>query len=444
VSPRTLGRALGAAAALALAAAAGACTDKDLAVTEPGRAPGTSAATREVFLRASDFGAGGWFDTTLVGFATPDAAAFLLAAEESGFRSRALLRFTSIPSQVAIGDTLREAREFVQARLLVRPDSARSSFPNGGVLSLYDAEQAFDALTATWTFAVDTPGGRVPWSQPGGALGAPIASAAFGPTAFRDTVVVDGDTILGFIVLPFGARSDSLLRAWGDTANPHPGLVLAVEAAGDARVEFLVPVLQYRIVPDVSPDTSVRASTSPSAATFIFDPPLPEPGPRLGVGGLPAARAYVEVRLPDTVSVDGEQVRLRGVTVNRADLLLTSRPLDPPHALEREVTLRAFRVADDVRRFGPKTPLGAEVGEAVRRLAPDSLAEGATLRVPLTSLVQAWASTPPDSTPLPLRVVLRAEPEAAAIGRAAFAGAGEPGEPVLRIVFTPPTEFTLP
>ncbi len=75
---------------------------------------------------------------------------------------------------------------------------------------------------------------------------------------------------------------------------------------------------------------------------------------------------------------------------------------------------------------------------------PDSLPDGARLRVALTSLVQSWAATPPDSTPLPVRFMVRAEPEVIGIGGWRFAGAGEPGEPRLRIIFTPPTTFELP
>lgn len=429
--------------AVACAGLAG-CTDRDLTSADPSDPPGQGSATREVFLSAIQLSEVGWFDTTLVGFAGPADAAFLLVAQDSNFASRALLRFPSISSRVLIQDTTREARSFSDGRFLLRLDSTRSAVPMGGVLTLYDVERAFDARTANWTFAVDTPGAQVAWTVPGGTLGAPIASDSFGPNAIADTVIVDGDTLVGFLVLELGAATDSLLRAWGDTVNPPPGLVLAVQTMADVRVAFPVPSLQYQVQPDVTPDTTVSRTSRLTVRTFIFDPPLPDPGPRLALAGLPAARSYLEVRLPDSVDVSGVPTPLRGATVNRAELRLTSRPLTDPFVSRVPFGVRTFSVVDDVRRFGAKTPIGAEVLEGRATVTPDSLPDGARFEVAVTSVVQAWASTPLDSTAFPVRFVVRADPEAVGVGNWTFAGSGEPGEPVLRVVFTPDTEFRLP
>lgn len=431
------------AVALALLLLAG-CTDRDLTSTDPSNPPGQGAPTLEVFLTASDL-ADAWFDTTLVGFARATDAVVHVVAQESNFRSRSLLRFPSFAQRAFINDTLRDAREFRDGRLVVRLDSTRSAVSAGGVLSLYDVETSFDARTATWTFAVDTPGGQVRWSAAGGALGTPIASDTFDANADADTVIVGTDTVVGALVLPLGAATDSLLRAWSDTLSPHPGLVLALETtAGDVRLEFPVPAIQYKVRPDVEVDTVVSFTQLPLVRTFIFDPPLPDPGESLAVAGFPAARAYLEIRPPDSVVVDGVLTPLRGSSVNRAELWLTSRPPVAPFAAVRAFTTRTFGVVDDVRVFGPKTPLRGEVAEGRGTVSPDSLPDGARFEVGLTSLFDAWSAVPADSTPRPIRFAIRAEPEAVGVGRWAFAAAGQPGEPVLRIVFTPRTRFELP
>jgi hypothetical protein len=105
--------------------------------------------------------------------------------------------------------------------------------------------------------------------------------------------------------------------------------------------------------------------------------------------------------------------------------------------------VRTFTVADDVRIFGPKTPLRSEIAEGRATLFPDSLPDGESFVLGLTSALQAWASTPADSTPLPIRFVMVATPEAVDLGNWTFAGSGQAGAPVLRIVFTPRTAFEL-
>lgn len=262
---------------LALAVAAS-CVDRDLASTDPSDPPGEGASTLEVLLDVAAVGTSDWFDTTLVGFAQPPSVGRLLVADSGGFQSRTLLRFSRLSAQVFIGDTLHDPVEFLDGRFIVRLDSALSSVPSGAILSLYDVEQIFDARSANWTSAVDTPGTSMPWSVPGGALGTPIVSDTFAASAETDTVVVEGDTLVGVLVLPLGAATDSLVRAWGDTLNPHPGLVLALEAATDVFLEFAIPSLtmdaRYDLSADTTlpPDTLLPSSQVPDARTFIFEP----------------------------------------------------------------------------------------------------------------------------------------------------------------------------
>lgn len=437
-------RSLAAGAAVLVWLALYGCTDREVTSVDRSRPPGQSTATLEVFLGPSDLPDTAWLDTTLVGFARPADATFVLLSQQADFRSRALFRFAFLPQRVLIRDTTRTAKLFSDGRILLRLDSLRSSTAAPGVVRLYDVEVPFDPRTADWRFAVDTPGGQVAWGEPGGRLGALIASVEFEPGVERDTVVIGPDTLVGVLAIELGAATDSLVRAWGDTVNPHAGLVLAVETAGDVRLELSTPTLRYSLHPDVTPDTVVSIGAVASARTFIFDPPLPDPGPRLAVAGLPTARSYLQISLPDSVAVAGVRRALRGSTINRAELWLTAERPGRPFATERPFTVGTFAVADDVRRFGAKTPVGAELVEGRARLDPDSLADGGRFTIGVTTLVQLWAATPSDSTPRPVRFALRTQPEPVAIGTWYFRGAGQPGAPLLRIVFTPRTEFELP
>lgn len=428
--------------ALVPALALAACADRELAVTDPSNAPGQGAATVEVFLPASELD--GWLDTTFAGFARPADAGFAIVLDRPEMESRALLRFLRIAHTLTIEGEAHPPREFQDARLIVRLDSVRSSVPAAGTLRLYEVEQAFDLRTADWTFAVDTPGGRVPWSEPGSALGDVLASVDFDANADTDTAFVGADTLVGALVLELGANSDLLLKAMSDTLTTHPGLVLALEAMGDVRLEFLLPSLRYTVQFDVEPDSALSFTASAFAQTFIFDPPVPDPGPNLALAGYPAARAYFQVEPPDSVTVDGERVALRGSLISRAELRLTSRPLPAPFTSSRAFNVLTFRVAADVREFGPKTPIGPLVPEGGGRVRADSLVDGDRFSVGLTSLWQEFARVPEDSVPPPIRFVIRADPEPVDIGNWTFAGTGEPGEPVLRIILTPRTRFELP
>jgi hypothetical protein len=187
-----------------------------------------------------------------------------------------------------------------------------------------------------------------------------------------------------------------------------------------------------------------------NARTFIFDRSvLSNPQGVLRVGGVDGWRVFAELIVPDSVPVEGStnRFRVRGATINKAELIFTSlAPPVTPFAAEADFTASVFDLADDFRVYGAKTPVGDAVIGSEFAFRVDSLAEGSDLRFNITRRIQAWANIPSDSTPGPIRLMIRSLVEGGTFGFWEF-GAVD-GEvqfaPVLRIVFTPPIEFTVP
>lgn len=415
-------------------AALGCQSDKIVSV-DPDDAPGRSARTVEVLLDRSDVLS--WLDTVFVGFTGPSDAGFLRIEEATGeLRSRALIRFRNFPDSAFFLDTVSPIQRFDSAVLVFTVDTQASVLGAAGTtLQLRTVAEDWDARSASWEVAVDTPGVRRAWSSPGG---------DFGPVLGEVTITPETDTV----VFSFGERSDSLIRAWDDTTRVNTGL--AWVAADSGRVVARAPRLRYLVVPELRSDTSILVIKGDSRQTFIFDPSSPPLGQNaLRVGGIQGWRIYSQVELPDSVPNPESPGRasLRGSTINRAELLLVSRSApDPPFGASRAFGVVAVELRADVQTFGEKTPVGPIVSGSDLTIQPDSLSRGDVVRLNLTAVVQEWASTPLDSAAFPIRVTVRARPEAGSFGFWEFGASGSAPalRPVLRIVFTPPTDFGIP
>ncbi len=411
-----------------------ACQREEILSVDPEDAPGTSAPTLEALLGPSDITT--WVDTVFSGFASPLTSSFLLIDEGTPtLTSRGLFRFQNVQDSVFTFDTTSAALRFDSARVVLNLDTLRTRLATGGTtLRLLAMDQEWDVRTATWEFAVDSPGARIAWTGgPGGTLGQQFGEA-----------LIDEET--DSIVFDLGAASDSLIRAWNDTTLANPGFALVVGDSG--RLALRVPRLRYAIVPVLDPDTTFTLSAF-AARTYIFDRMPPAlPAGRVRVGGVQGWRWFTELTLPDSIPVSGTTARalLRGASINKAELLLTSpgRPADP-FAAEQPFFLIALRLVDDFRVFGPKTPVGAAITNSVVQLAPDSLDVDPVLAIDVTTRIRSWATVPAGTVPLPIRLVIRSTEEASNFGYWELGGAGEPAiAPILRIVFTPPTDFKLP
>ncbi len=422
-----------------------ACQREELVSVDPEEAPGVSTPTLEVLLGPDDLL--GWIDTVFSGFSGPSGATFMIAEDGSpNLTSRGLARFMApIQDSVFAIDTVSAALRFDSLRFVLSLDTARTALASTGTtLQVRAVEEAWDNRSASWEFAVDSPGVATPWTAgPGGSLG-PVLSEVFLEEK-PDSVIFELTTF-----------SDSLLRLWNDTTRENTGLAFVVADSG--HIVAGIPRLHYNIIPEADPDTAIEVRCPAATSvfycfplkTYIFDQSAVPPAQGvLRIGGADGWRTFTELTLPDSIPVEGfdAPVPLRGSTINRAELFLTSGDAPPvPFAAEDDFGATAFRLVDDFKLLGAKTPVGSEVREALFDVNPTDLAADSLVVINLTSLLQDWAAIPRDSAALPVRFDLRARPEGTTFGYWEFGAAdGEPTlEPFLRIIFTPRAVFAFP
>ncbi|HSG81246.1 MAG TPA: hypothetical protein VLC48_03275, partial [Gemmatimonadota bacterium] len=184
--------------------------------------------------------------------------------------------------------------------------------------------------------------------------------------------------------------------------------------------------------------------------TFIFDRSVGGSAEGvLRVGGVDGWRPFLAVTLPDSVPVEGsdELFSLQRASINKAELYLVSlNGPDPPFAADQLFFTTTYQLAGDFTVLGAKTPVSNIVFGSDVSIDPDSLQAGDLVTIDVTFLVQRWVEQLDGSTASPVRLSIRALPEATTFGYWDFGAAdGDPQfRPTLRIVFTPPTEFLLP
>ena len=397
-------------------ALASACTETPLG-GDPGTAPGATTETVELIVPIEEFDL--WRDTTVTGFATANAGGFVIAAEQDSLRSRALGRFELPDTFRTDTDTLPpEAFEAVSLRLHV--DSALSIVSDEVTIRMYALTRSFDEIAVDWLEA--SPG--IPWTTPGGDIGPQIASVV---------VPWPVDTIH----MEFEVDPDSLLLSW--VGDGEPGFAISVDEPGSS-----LRITSVRMTYDVlleGRQLPIRQSRLADARSFITDPPIPETGTNLRIGGLPASRFYFEWMPPD--SFDG--VPVRGSAVNHAELRFTplSRPA-APYGLDRSLIIRPTELLGDPFKLGEKTPIGAPSSQ-VFELKPPGLTIGEELRINVTGLMDQQVVLPPDSFVV-IRMGMRPDPDAQELGYWEFGSAESPPEfrPYLLLVVTPRPEFRFP
>ncbi|MFQ5888474.1 MAG: hypothetical protein ACE5JR_00330 [Gemmatimonadota bacterium] len=414
---------LAALAAVLLASEVAGCTEEALTDVPPDAVPGEGAETVELRLRASELPQ--WDDTTFSGFSTPSDAGILVAAADSTLQARILGRFSNIPDSVQIDTVRRAVLEFDSASIRLVLDTAQSVFTDSATALRVEVRalaRRFEAREATWTEAARGES----WSTPGGDLGALLGERQLEGRA--DTVRLALDAV----------DVDSLLVAWRDGGG-GPGIAVVVGGpAGRLGATNLAIRMRARLEGIDSLFTVLRSA---SASTFIFDPPRPAAGLSLRVAGLPSSRAYVRFTPPERVG----SLKIRGSTINRAEILLRPLPPSPdPYALDRVISSSVFRLLADPFVLGAKTPIGAALG-LPRALDPDSLEAGEPLVFDVTQLLAEWAEADPASL-VQLFVGFRSLPEGGGLGLWDFGSVEGPVdvEPVLRMLVTPSTPFRLP
>lgn len=412
---------------VALAVFAG-CTEEGLTGIDGEEPPGQAADAVSVSLPADQLPL--WRDTSYTGFATLRDHPFLLAADQPPLQSRPLFTIADVPDSV--GGAAVDSTGNMYLRIV--PDTARSSFSGDtATLRVFSLTRDFDEDEATWEQAAD----GTPWDSAGGDLGQELASLGFrggaADTASSDTLRV-----------PFAGDPDSLIAAWQESGGVPP-MALLLDGEGN-RMTIRQVALELE-AKNADMDSLDREVATTSSSTFIHDPALPEVGRELRVGGLPSSRFYLTFLPPDSI----QGVPIRGAQVNRAELVF--HPVsDPDSPFRPPVVLTALpsQLLADPFLYGARTPIGPPIGStrtsaAAVALDPDSLSAGRPLSIRVTSLVQTWARTPADSID-GFRVGVRPLPDGQDLGFWDFgsAEAADGMKPELRILITPPTDFTLP
>lgn len=414
---------------LVLAATAWACTED--ALTGPGPEEGEQEAARTTEVTVAPGQMASWRDTTYTGFALPSDAGFLVLVDQDDFRSRALLRYGGVPDSVTIDDETVDVEAFRNGRIRLVVDTSRVVLPSGDLtVRVLTLDRRFRAPEATWTVARE----GVPWDSAGGDFDREVGRVELSG--------VDAAALADTVDVPLGATTDSLLSAWVASGG-QPGVAVVLGTQG-ARIRATAAFLAADIDPAGRDTTLLFRNGAVGASlpsTFIFDPPVPAPGRRLRVGGLPASRFYLSFRPP--VEVDG--ARLPGSTINRAELVFRPAPPPPsPFALTEDAVASGIRLPADPFALGARTPIGDTLQTGTRILDPDSLAAGGALRFEVTGLLRRWASNPDSAGELGIGVRLRPDAQTVRFWEFGSEASSPALRPFLRLIVTPPSDFDVP
>ena len=345
------------------------------------------------------------------------------------------------------GDTL---SSIVGGAVFLRFDPDASTNQGPVTVAVGRTYTHWDARSASWRLAVDSLDVQEEWPEPGGGSVVPLASGVWDPLA--------GDSLLIFLGL-------NALPIVLDTTISEFGLRVDLETPGELLQVTFGEMRLFAVVEGI--DTVITLPpVSVVDQTFIYDPApgLPE---GLRVGGIPAWRTVISMDLPTTVAGTPEACAL--VTcplvltperINHASIVLTTRANEPGFQPTDSLLVHARSLfAAEVLPKSPVGPsifldeLGLTVGAA---LASAAFVPGGerSVEVPITPLV--WdlvrgttgdgGSTSPTIALLSLNCSSLSGfcVEPASIAFSSFAGAGEPGEPSLRLILTISDRVELP
>lgn len=429
--------ALAAAASLAVVAA---CAERTPTAVGDDVLPG-APVTVEIELPWEDFGSN---LVVLGGYGLPsDVGAGVLAnAFADTLNARTLLRFGAFPTTASVrdtaGTTVTDTNLAILGGRLVAFMNRPSSTPTTPVtIALGATQEPWQLASAGWTHAVDTLGGQLAWSVPGGGAVVPIDTAVWTPTL--------GDSVAF-------ALDSAEVAEWSNTANLSRGGRLDLVTEGH-RLDVRSVALRLIARPSVNPDTIIELDVIERQTTFIYDPPPGTPGSELRVGGAPAWRTVLDLDVPlqltgppELCDAVGCPVSLERGGVNYAALVLRSRTTETPYQPRDTVGVDARQVL--AREALPKAPLGSTLLSPTGRRVPPALfgAEaGSVVEIPITpfvrNLVEA-ANVGAAGYSNTLALLSALEPRSIAYG--SFYGPGTPEAPRLKLIVTVGSSVELP
>ena len=377
------------------------------------------------FGRTSDLGAG---------FVAHDFGAQAVGGtSEEGLEAVSLLRFGRYPRSAQVLDTTGTTQPdtmltFLDGELVMRFDSVRSIHNDGPVeIVAHAITEPWDGFSASWEYAIDSIGHRVPWSVPGGGALGKIGGSIWDPEA--------GDSVK--------IRVDSAwIAAWADTEDMARGVRVSATTS-DVRLRVASALLRIDAAPSINPDTVIQVAANTENRTFLYSPVPVQPFKTLRVGGVPAWRTVLDLdvpsvldRPPELCDVVGCPVEITPDQVSFAALRLTTRAgaraFAPSDTLL--IDLRSVLAPDIL----PKSPLGpSRVGLAGEPVPHEWFQPpaGEVVEIPITGLVRDLIrGETVDGDPVPGTIAVLSAFEPFSMEYMTFDGATSPAAPALRIV----------
>lgn len=357
--------------------------------------------------------------------------------------ARTLVRFGVYPQSASVRDTTETTvtdtdLTFVGGRVVVVFNRRTSTNDGPVTLTLGALQEAWHRPSADWEHAVDTIGGQVPWSEPGGGVVVPLDTVTWNPAS--------GDT-LSFVL------DSAAVAAWADTTDQSRGGRLDLLTEGH-RLALNSVALQLDVRPSVNPDTIISLDVSQRQVTFIYDPEPTAPVDGIRVGGAPAWRTVLDLHLPTELNgppalceAVGCPVTLDRGEISYAALVLRSRATEDAYLPTDTVGLDVREVLS--RDALPKAPLGPSLFGANGRRVPPALfgsQAGTEIEIPITPFVRNLVEgvNPITQVPYPNTLALLSAFEPRSIAYGSFYGPGGPDAPVLKLIVTVGPSVELP
>jgi hypothetical protein len=379
-------------------------------------------------------------DTAFSGYVEATGGEVMVVADVPGaVDSRAIFRMNAMPTSIVIHDSTTSPIIVDSARLQIEILHRDTNATNLWI-KLYrlpldiDTTTTFAQVIPAFTDSIvdsvslntllsaplinDTATVRI-WTVPIRTDSAGHILRVIGPdsTLFLDTYL---DTAQARFVAADSGRVAFGVRVSPDSANT---IALGTSDIGrGARLTWF-----YNYLDSTATVKYDSLSRGPIFDSFVFNPPTPPIDSNLAIGGVPAARSLLRVKIPRLLRDSADVVR--------ATLIMV--PVGPvPGAPADSFTILARPVIADL---GAKSPLSTNSPFFGTKVIHLNVAD--TLRMELTDLVRSWAL---DST-LASALMLGQAPEGASYAQIRFYSTRSPAfQPTLHITFVRRYAFGVP
>jgi hypothetical protein len=370
------------------------------------------------------------------GYGSPSDLGFGVVAKDfDGFSAKTVLRFGSYPESVELAGGA-SGLKVLGGRVVLSFDSIQDQTGEAISLEILATQQAWDPKTLNWKVAVDTVNDKTSWAQSGAESSVLVGSGEL------DSHLV-GDSVNSFASISIDVDSATVAE-WGGVRSSSQGMVVISKDSG-TRMNLWNANLVLKAVPLNNPDTILEIPVPVSELSFMVDPTPTIPEGWLRVGGLPAWRSVITMKLPErvrgSVEICGSSSCLFDVSksqLNQAELLLTTRETE---AGFKPATPLAIQIRSVLSPSSlPKSPLGDPIGLYQGLLIKPEFfdnSKGEQIVFPLTDLLEFSEKNLSGVFPTKTIALLSSD-EGNTLEFASFQGAGDPGFPVLRLILTIP------